>query len=95
MPKVALMGHHHSCPSYCGKEPHVGGPVLGGDGACTVNGIPVATVGTQCKCNCGGPDVITEGTPALTINGIPVAVEGSATAHGGAIVQGDPALTID
>lgn len=94
MPKVALLGHNHSCPSYCGKEPHVGGPVLAGEPALTVNGIPVATVGMPCKCNCGGPDVIVAGAPALTINGIPVAVEGSPTSHGGVIVQGDATLTI-
>jgi len=94
MPAISLIGHYHSCPAYSGKTPHKGGPILTGNSACTVNGIPVATVGSQCACEAGGPDTITTGSPALTINGIPVAIQGSATAHGGVVVQGDPSLTI-
>ena len=37
---------------------------------------------------------INEEDRTLTVNGIPVAVVGSATAHGGQVIQGDPTLTI-
>lgn len=94
MPNVALLGHHHTCPAFEGKTPHVGGPINSGQGACTVNGIPVAVVGDTCTCEAGGPDIIVSGHASFTINGKPVAIVGSATAHGGVIVQGDSNLTI-
>jgi uncharacterized Zn-binding protein involved in type VI secretion len=31
----------------------------------------------------------------MTINGKPVAIVGSATAHGGVVIEGDSALTIE
>jgi uncharacterized Zn-binding protein involved in type VI secretion len=94
MPSISLVGHNHTCPKKCKKIPHVGGPILSGNSACTVNGIPVALVGDTCACGCGGPDTITSGSFALTINGIPAAMIGSSTAHGGIVVQGDGALIV-
>lgn len=94
MANVALVGHNHVCPAYCGKRPHVGGPIISGNASCTINGVPVALVGDQCSCACGGPDTIITGSASFTINGIPVATTDSVTAHGGKIVQGDPSLTI-
>lgn len=93
MPKIALVGHHHTCPKYQGTSPHSGGSVLAGNSACTVNGVPVALVGDTCACEVGGPDPIVSGASMFTINGIPVAIEGSSTAHGGKIVEGDGSLT--
>ena len=96
MPSVALLGHHHTCPKVePGPVPHVGGPITSGQSLCTVNGKPVAVVGDSCACQAGGPDSITSGSSAMTINGKPVAIVGSDTAHGGVIVEGDTALTID
>jgi uncharacterized Zn-binding protein involved in type VI secretion len=94
MANISLVGHHHTCPAKTGKTPHVGGPIVSGNSALTVNGIPVALVGDSCTCAAGGPDVIVSGTSALTINGIPAAKVGSSTAHGGKVVQGDGALTV-
>ena len=94
MSSISLLGHNHTCPATTGNTPHVGGPIVSGNAAFTVNGIPVALVGDTCTCAAGGPDTITSGTSALTINGIPAAHIGSSTAHGGVIVQGDAALTV-
>ena len=93
MPHIALVGHHHTCPKVApGPVPHVGGPVNSGQALCTVNGKPVAVVGDTCTCQAGGPDKIVSGAANMTINGKPVAIVGSSTAHGGVMVEGDPAL---
>ena len=94
MPHIALVGHHHTCPKVePGPVPHVGGPINSGQGSCIVNGKPVAVVGDACTCQAGGPDKIVSGAANMTINGKPVAIVGSSTAHGGVIVEGDPALS--
>lgn len=96
MPNVSLIGHHHTCPkNEPGPTPHVGGPISSGQSPCTVNGVPVAVIGDQCTCEVGGPDTIVSGNSAITIDGIPVALIGSDTAHGGKVIEGDAALTID
>ena len=89
MPNIALVGHSHTCPT-CGHS----GTIVEGNSACTVNGIPIASVGSTCQCSCGVPNAVAEGTSALTINGIPVALEGHHTAHGSHIVQGDSAVHV-
>jgi uncharacterized Zn-binding protein involved in type VI secretion len=94
MPRISLLGHDHTCPAKTGRTPHVGGPIVSGNAALTVNGIPAALVGDTCTCKAGGPDTIVSGTSALTVNGIPAAHVGSSTAHGGVVVQGDAALTV-
>lgn len=94
MPTISLVGHYHTCPARRGKCHHVGGPIISGSSACTVNGIPVALVGDSCSCGCGATDTISSGSASLSINGIPVATTGSSTAHGGVVVEGDGALTI-
>lgn len=88
MPKVSLVGHHHTCP----KSKHPGGPIISGQSGFTVNGVPIAVVGDSCACR--GTDTITSGNGSITINGKAVAVEGSSTAHGGEIVQGCGPLSI-
>jgi len=95
MPNIALVGHHHTCPSFEGKTPHVGGSVSSGQSSCSVNGKAVAVVGDTCTCQVGGPDTIVTGSATMTINGKPVAIVGSATAHGGVIVEGEAGLTVD
>jgi len=94
MANVSLIGHHHTCPARTGHTSHVGGPIVSGNSALTVNGIPAALVGDTCTCAAGGPDAIVSGSSMLTVNGIPVAKVGSSTSHGGVVVQGDSALTV-
>ena len=93
MPKIALKGHHHTCPEKCGGVPHVGGPITGGHDSVKINGVPVALVGDDCACSCA-TDTITTGSSLFTINGIPVAIVGSKTAHGGVVVDGDASVMI-
>lgn len=96
MPKVSLVGHHHTCPKKeLGPVPHVGGSINSGQALCTVNGLAVAVVGDTCTCQVGGPDTIVSGHSALTINGKPIAIVGSATAHGGIVVEGIDGLTVE
>lgn len=91
---VALKGHYHMCPMVTGTTPHVGGGITEGDGGFTVNGVPVALQGHKCQCAVGGPDTLTQGAAGLTVNGIPVVLQGGTTAHGGMVLQGDPAVTV-
>lgn len=93
MQKIALKGHHHTCPAFCGGKPHEGGPIKAGHDILKVNGVPVALVGDACECSCA-VDTIISGSALLTINGVQVAITGSQTAHGGVIVEGDGSLTI-
>jgi len=93
MKKIALKGHHHTCPASCGSKAHEGGPIKEGHDIMKINGIPVALVGDTCECSCA-VDTIISGSPLLTINGIQVAIVSSATAHGGVVVEGNDALTI-
>lgn len=96
MTNVSLIDHHHTCPkNEPGPTPHVGGPIISGQSPCTVDGVPVAVVGDKCSCEAGGPDTIVSGSSAMTIDGQPVAWVGSDTAHGGKVVEGVAALTID
>lgn len=92
---VALKGHQHLCPMVTGKTPHVGGAINQGDSAFTVNGVPIALVGHGCDCQIAGPDAITQGASGFTVNGVAVALQGSATAHGGSVVQGDASVTVE
>lgn len=96
MPNASLLGHYHTCPKIePGPVPHIGGPITSGQSLCTVNEKPVAIVGDTCACQVGSSDTIVSGSNAMTINGKLVAIVGSTTTHGGIIIEGDPALTID
>ena len=77
-----------------GIVPHVGGPVIG-PGAPTVliGGLPAARVGDMLVC-VGPPDTIVQGSATVMIQGMPAAFLGSATAHGGTIVMGNPTVMI-
>ena len=91
---VSLKGHFHACPMFAGTAPHVGGGISEGDQGFTVNGVPVALKGHKCSCKVGGPDTLMQGASGLTVNGVPVVLQGSTTAHGGVVLEGDPAVTV-
>ncbi len=92
---ISLLGHYHSCPCVTGSVPHVGGAIMESHALFKVNGVTVAQEGDRCICASGEYDTISQGHPALTINGVKVAYQGAATAHGGVIVQGDKAITLE
>lgn len=91
---VSLKGHNHVCPMFAGNTPHVGGGISEGDQGFTVNGVPVALQGHKCSCKVGGPDTLVQGASGLTVNGASVVLQGSTTAHGGVVLEGDPAVTV-
>lgn len=91
---VSLKGHFHACPMFAGNTPHVGGGISEGDQGFIVNGVPVALQGHKCSCKVGGPDTLVQGASGLTVNGTPVVLQGSTTAHGGVVLEGDPAVTV-
>ncbi len=94
MKPVATVGSMHVCPMCSGTVPHVGGPVVMGDSTVLMNGKPVAVMGDMCTCAAGPPDVIVTGNPSILVNGKPIACVGDMTAHGGAIVQGEPNILV-
>ncbi len=94
MKPVATVGSMHVCPMCSGTVPHVGGPVVMGDSTVLMNGKPVALMGDMCTCAAGPPDVIVTGNPSILVNGKPIACVGDMTAHGGAIVQGEPNILV-
>ena len=94
MPPVARVNDMHVCPMVTVLVPHVGGPILPpGNPMVLIGGMPVACVGDLAFC-AGGPDVIVQGSFTVLIGGKPVARMGDMTAHGGAIVAGEPTVMI-
>jgi len=84
----------HVCPMVTVLVPHVGGPIMPpGCPTVLIGGIPAARVGDLAVC-AGGPDVIALGSFTVLIGGVPAARMGDMTAHGGAIVQGEPTVMI-
>ena len=84
----------HVCPMVTVLVPHVGGPILPpGCPTVLIAGMPAARVGALAVC-AGGPDVIALGSFTVLIGGVPAARAGDMTAHGGAIVQGEPTVMI-
>jgi uncharacterized Zn-binding protein involved in type VI secretion len=85
----------HVCPMVePGPVPHVGGPIVGpGCPTVLIGGLPASIVGDQCVC-VGPPDVVAQGSTTVTIGGMPAVRIGDATAHGGAIVSGEPTVII-
>lgn len=91
---IATIGSMHVCPMCSGNVPHVGGPVSGpGAPNVLINKKPAALMGDVCIC-VGPPDMIAQGAPNVFFNGVPVVCIGDMTAHGGAIVQGEPNVII-
>ena len=93
MPPASRIGDYHSCPSYTGPVPHVGGPIIMGCPTVIVGGMPQARVGDQATCN-GPNDVIAKGSMTVMVGGMPAARIGDVTAHGGNVVVGFPTVVI-
>ncbi len=84
----------HVCPMFTGLVPHVGGPILpAGEPTVLIGGMPAARVGDMAVCT-GPPDSIVAGSGTVLIGGMPAARMGDSTAHGGAIVAGEPTVLI-
>ena len=79
MPAAARVGDLHVCPLSDGPKPHVGGPIMMGNGTVLIDGQAAATVGSICTCIVGGQ---------------PIARVGDMTAHGGVITSGSPTVDI-
>jgi len=90
---IATVGSMHVCPMCSGTVPHVGGPVSQGSANVLANGKPLATAGSMCVC-VGPPDVIISGEANVLTNNMPTATLGSSTAHGGAVVAGEPNILV-
>lgn len=93
MKPIALVGDFHQCPAYCGKVPHVGGPIVKGASTVFVSGRPVARMGDQAVC-IGPIDTIVGGSASVFVEGMPVARMGDSTAHGGVVVVGNPSVLV-
>jgi uncharacterized Zn-binding protein involved in type VI secretion len=89
---AARVGDMHECPMITVLVPHVGGPILPpGDPTVLIAGMPAARMGDMCTC-VGPPDFIVMGDFTVLVGGQPLARMGDMTAHGGAIVLGDPTV---
>ena len=94
MPPAARVNDMHVCPMVTVLVPHIGGPILPpGYPMVLIGGMPAARVGDMAVC-AGGPDVIALGSFTVLIGGMPAARMGDITAHGGAIVAGEPTVMI-
>ena len=87
----------HLCPMMnptTPPTPHVGGPITGpGCPTVLIGGQPAAVVGDICTC-AGPPDSIIMGSTTVKFGGRPAARVGDSTAHGGAVLAGDPTVLI-
>jgi uncharacterized Zn-binding protein involved in type VI secretion len=91
---AARLTDMHVCPMVTGVVPHVGGPILApGAPNVLIGGLPAARVSDMCICT-GPPDTIALGSMSVLIGGVPAARLGDMTAHGGAIVVGQPTVLI-
>ena len=97
MPPAARLTDMHTCPMQTPglpPIPHVGGPVVGPCVPTVLIGkLPAAVVGDSAVC-VGPPDTIVKGSATVMIGGKPAARIGDTTAHGGAIVAGEPTVII-
>lgn len=97
MPPAARLTDMHTCPMQTPGAPpipHVGGPIIGpGEPTVLIGGLPAAKVGDNLVC-VGPPDTIVVGSATVMIGGSPAARMGDTTAHGGAIVLGEPTVMI-
>ncbi|MCK4870907.1 MAG: type VI secretion system tip protein VgrG [Gammaproteobacteria bacterium] len=84
---VARVGDDHKCPKKTGTTPHVGGPVLKGSPISKANGMAVARVGDNVKCN-SGTDKISQGVDSIQVDGKAIAKVNSQSTHGGVVVRG-------
>ncbi|MEM9594567.1 MAG: PAAR domain-containing protein [Acidobacteriota bacterium] len=94
MPPAARVTDMHVCPMVTGTVPHVGGPALPpGEPTVLVGGLPALRLGDLLTCT-GPPDTVIAGSGTVFIGGLPAARLGDATAHGGALVAGEPTVLI-
>mgnify|MGYP000150124545 CR=1 FL=1 len=93
---AARINDMHVCPMVIpgANTPHVGGPILPpGEPTVMIGGMPAAVLGDMATCS-GPPDSIVAGSATVLIGGKPAARMGDSTAHGGAIVAGEPTVLI-
>ncbi|WP_437762455.1 PAAR domain-containing protein [Sorangium sp. So ce281] len=94
MPPAARITDMHTCPMVePGPVPHVGGPVLRGEGTVLIGFQPAARVGDSVKC-VPAIDSISSGEPTVLIGHKDAARMGDPTSHGGVIVKGCPTVLI-
>ena len=94
MPPAARITDMHMCPKVNpGPVPHVGGPVLVGEGTVIIGYQPAARVGDKAQC-VPAIDSISEGEPSVIIGYKDAARMGDPTSHGGKITKGCPTVLI-
>jgi uncharacterized Zn-binding protein involved in type VI secretion len=94
MPPAARITDLHTCPLVNpGPVPHVGGPVIAGEGTVIIGFQPAARVGDSAKC-VPATDSIAAGEPTVIIGYKDAARKGDPTNHGGVIVKGCPTVII-
>lgn len=92
---IVVVGKKYICPMSDGTKPHVGGKVTEGIGGVSIDGMPIAVVGSKCECTGSSKaNSITVGSPGVFVDGEPVAIVGSMTEHGGVIIEGVSGVTI-
>lgn len=88
MPFAARITDYHVCPRVNpGPVPHVGGPIVLGEPAVIIMGMPAARVGDMAIC-VGPPDKVARGSSSVLIGNKPAARMGDSTAHKGVVVSG-------
>ena len=94
MPPAARITDLHTCPMVNpGPVPHVGGPVIAGEGSVIIGYQPAARVGDSAQC-VPAVDSISAGESSVTIGYKDAARMGDPTSHGGVIVKGCPTVLI-
>ncbi len=94
MPPAARITDLHTCPKVNpGPVPHVGGPVLSGEGTVIIGNQLAARVGDMAQC-VPAIDSISAGEPSVIIGHKDAARMGDPTTHGGKIVKGCPTVII-
>lgn len=91
---IVVVGKQHICPMKDGNKPHVGGVVTKGVSGVFIDGMPVATVGSECQCCSPKTNSITSGAYGVLVDGKPIVILGSQTEHGGNVVEGIAGVTI-
>ncbi len=90
---AARVSDMHTCP-LADPTPHVGGPILPpGEASVLIAGFPAARIGDLSIC-VGPPDPIVIGSGSVLIGQMGAARMGDPTAHGGAVVAGEPSVLI-
>lgn len=93
---AARLSDFHTCSSFTGIVPHVGGPIQSpGCATVLIGGLPAARVTDQALCaGTGESDPIVNGSVSVIIGGLPAARVNDQSAHGGTIAAGFPTVLI-